>query len=539
MRAHLLFVAVGLLGLLHEAEAYLVGPAVNLEKLSEEADIIFKATAVSSAAVEDAWFKPVTGFEAWETEFRVITVIKGVKSEQTLRFRHYDNSRRPPVFMAYQPQFYHFESGRSYLVFAKQTDTAGEFRQLWTHHTGKSDQGVLLCANDVPPASPGVREILWKELLALLQSPNAEDTIYGIRQIDQMSEMPDRYEFTKDFERAEVIKAVGGLLSHADPAIVKAAITVIGSDNPYLKDESAPYWLATVGSAVVPGLGKMDLNMKNLGGERYWQELIRIADGKAPAETRALAIRSLGRVRNPALLEAVSRWLADTEPAVRASATLLLTDFPQDDTLKHLPKLAADAAPEVRMCAAYGIGYIQRVELAGTLGTLLTDPDAKVRRAASLSLLSFSPKHHEVEQVFRANLDNEEFSPLFLNALAGEQPEAYLEPLAQVVEQKTEPKNWPGGEIPAFTAWNILFRYLQTQPARAIREGTFDRHLDALEKGYSTGSAEQRDLYAFYLQRDMTDRARAYRAAAQKAVSYDLNQAFNMVDQNPAGFMRQ
>ena len=539
MRTHLLFVAVGLMGLLHEAEAYLVGPAVNLEKLSGEADIIFKATAVASAKVEDAWFKPVPGFEAWETEFKVIRVIKGAKQEQTLRFRHYDNSRRPPGFMGYQPQFYHFEPGRSYLVFAKQTDTTSEFRQLWAHHTGKSDQGVLLCANDVAPASPEVREILWNELLALLQSPNAEDTIYGIRQLDQMSDMPDRSEFTKDFERAEVIKAVGGLLGHADPAIVQAAITVIGSDNPYLKDESAPYWLATVGSAVVAGRGKMDLNLKNLGGECYWQELIRIADGKAPSATRALAIRSLGRVQNPAFLESIRRWLTDTEPAVRASATLLLADLPQGDNLMHFQQLAADAAPEVRMCAAYGIGYTQRVELVGTLGSLLKDPDGKVRRAASLSLLSFSPKHHEIEQVFLANLDNDEFSPLFLNALAGEQPETYLEPLAKVVEQKTEPKNWPGGEIPAFTAWNILFRYLQTQPAHAIRDGTFDRHLDALEKGYSTGSAEQRDLYAIYLQRDMTARARAYRAAAQKAVSYDLNQAFNMVDQNPAGFMRQ
>lgn len=539
MRTHLLLVAVGLMGLLSEAEAYVVGPAVNLEKLSEEADIIFKATALSSATVEDNWFKPVDCYEAWETKFRVVHVIKGVKQEQTLRFRHYDTSRRLTMLMSFQPQFYHFEPGRSYLVFAKQTDTTGEFRQLWPNHTGKSDQGVLLCANDFAPASPKLRDVIWNELLAMLQSPNVEDTIYGIRQIDQMSVMPGRYEFTKDFERAEVLKAVGGLLNHANPTIVHAAITEIGSYNPYLKDESAPYWLATVGSAVVPGLGKMDLNMKNLGGERYWQELIRIADGRAPSETRALAIRSLGRANKPAVLDAVSRWIQDSDPAVRASATLLLADFPETDTSVHFSKLVTDVAPEVRACAAYGIGFTQCFKLAGSLGILLLDKDDKVRRAASLSLLSFSTKHDEIAQVFRENLSNEEFSPLFLNALAADQPEAYLEPLAKVVEEKTWPKNWAGGEIPALTAWNILFLFLQAQPAQAIRDGLYDRQLEALEKGYSTGAAEPRDLYAFYLQREMEEKARAYRIAAQKAVTYDLSRAFDAVDQNPAGFTRQ
>lgn len=44
--------------------------------------------------------------------------------------------------------------------------------------------------------------------------------------------------------------------------------------------------------------------------------------------------------------------------------------------------------------------------------------------------------------------------------------------------------------------------------------------------------------YAFYLQRGMTERAKKYREAARKAVSYDLDYYFNQVDQNPSPYKR-
>ena len=60
------------------------------------------------------------------------------------------------------------------------------------------------------------------------------------------------------------------------------------------------------------------------------------------------------------------------------------------------------------------------------------------------------------------------------------------------------------------------------------------------EKGpaYSS-SSEPRDLYALYLQRGLTDRARAFRAACRKALTYDIDYYFKMVDENPAQYQRQ
>ena len=320
---------------------------------------------------------------------------------------------------------------------------------------------------------------------------------------------------------------------------LSAAIITVGSHNPYLSDERTIYWLATVGSGVVPGIGKIDPHMKNPGGETYRTELLALADSKGGSETRAMVIQALGLVRDPSLEQPIERWLGDPHPAVRAAATLLLADFPGPETCRRLAALAGDPASEVRVCAARAAGFSQQVETADTLAKLLADPDVKVRTAAAMGLLSFSPKAKAIADVFRANLDNAEFKPLFLLALAREKPADYLEALAKVVEQKTEPVNFWGGQIPAFTAWEILFRYLQGQPPEALKSGKLDRYLDAMENVGNYSSSEPRDIYAFYLQRGMTERGTKFRAAARKAASYDLDYYFKQVDENPSLYTRQ
>ncbi len=519
------------------ASAYLVGPPVSLEKLTEEADVIFKGTMVGEGPVHDAWFQPVADFDAVETQFTVISTIKGEVPAGKLRFRHYDESAKQTGRM-YSPQFYHFDGGHTYVVFAKKTATENVLRQLWPNHKGKEDQGLLRCA-DKRPAVPGtVREEIWAELQTLLRSPVPADVLYSLRQIDQMSGAPGDFGATKDFDRGEAMQAIGYLMESEDLQIARTVLQVIGSRNPYLADDSAQYWLATVGSAEIPGIGQMDPNVKNLGGELFWKQLIALGNGPGPVATRALAIRALGRVKNAALTEPLARWLGDPEPPVRAAAALLLADFPEADAAKRLGALSADAAPEVRCCAAHAIGFLQLAKLSAALGALLKDPDTRVRFAASQSLLSFSPKDAGIAKVLAENVANKEFSPLFLNALAKEQPEKYLDALAASVSGQATPTNWQGGQVPSFTSFNILFKYLQQQPVAAVQTGKFDRYLDAMEKGYVTGSSEPRDIYAFYLQRDMKERAKKYRTAAVKEAHYDLDYFFNEVDRDPARFTR-
>ena len=519
----------GLLACAGMALGYPVGPAVSLEKLTEEADIIFKGTAVSSKPVQDNWFRPCQDFVARQTQFKIVSVIKGDRLGGSLVFRHYDYDPEARAHM-FQPLYYYFEPGRTYIVFAKKGGPAGVFRQLWMNHTMKEDQGVVLCANDKPIAAKTVKEALWAELTAMLGSADVSDVIYAIRQLDEMSGSQGVFECLSDFDRKDVLAAVRGLMSNRDPKIAQAAIGLIGSHNPYMSDERTIHWLATVGSAEAPGVGRMDPKTKNVGGELYWKDLVEAADGKASDDTRAMAILALGLVREPALDKPIARWLADPSLAVRASAALLLADFPGPETCKRLTALAGDAAPEVRACAARAAGFGQQAAMAEILAKLLTDKERKVREAAAKSLLSFSPKNEAFAAIFRANLENQEFNPLFLNALAREDPAGHLDALAKAVEQKAEPRNFWGGQTPACTSRVILFKYLRAQPADEIRGGKFDRYLGVLEKA----APDSREIYAFYLQRGMTERAKKFRAEAKKTATYDIDRYFNQVDENPS-----
>jgi hypothetical protein len=509
-----------------------------LEELIAEADIIFKGLVVSSRPAQDELFTPCPGLITQETQFTVISVINGAPAGAMVRFHHYDEIPQFPGQMC-QMWRYHFQRNGAYIVFAKKTEDVHIYRQLSVNDAGLEDQGVFLCSDNKPVMANTVKEALWNELAAMLHSKDFGEVTYAIRLLDRMSGGRDRFDGSRDFDRSNVVKVVHDLMTDPDSKIAQAAITVVGSHNPYLSDERANLWLATVGAAEAPGFYKLDPKMRNIGGELYWKDLESIASAKHSAETRALAIRALGLVREPALRQAIDRWLGDTEPVVRASATVLLADYPGPDTDQQITVLAGDNEPVVRACVALAIGFSQRNGLADLLGRLLADKDAEVRRVASMSLLSFSPRNEAVARVLRANLENVEFQPLFLNALARENVEPYLADLAKVVEQKTHPVNWMGGQIPALMAWEILFKYLQAQQSETLRSGKLDRYLDALEQVGDYSSSEPRDIYAFYILSGMTDRAKKFRERATKAASYDLDYFFKLVDQNPTHYIRK
>jgi len=342
-----------------QASAYLMRPAEDLEKITQEADVIFKGTVLDEAPVHDASFRALPGFAVCDTELAVVSVVKGEQIPGRLRFRHYDQEPKSGM-QEYMPQFYHLEAGHTYLVFAKKTATVGVLQQIWPAHTCKQDQGVLRCADRRPTAGDTVKDVLWAELQTLLRSPALPDVLYGLQQMEEMSNGPrTNFNATKDFDRAEVIQAAGYLMRCEDPALAQAVLRIVGSCNPYMTNESADAWLRALGHGEGPVTGHWDPKMKNIGGELFGQELIALGDGPGLAATRALAIRALGRVGNPALAEPLSRWLQDPEVAVRAAATLLLADFPGVETSKRLSVLSKDPMPEVRRCAVCALAVLE------------------------------------------------------------------------------------------------------------------------------------------------------------------------------------
>lgn len=510
---------------------FAVGTSASSQEDSAEADIIFKGTVISSAPVRDEWFRWNVGFAARETRFKVISVLKGNLPGTTFLFRHFaspEESRHPG---GNYPRYYEFKPAKSYLIYTKMAKgEAGIYRQL-RHNF--SFGGALLCLDSRPLTNRTLKDALWSELQILLSDTDTANVMYAIRRLDEMSR-EDAGDEWRIFDRAEAVVPVHSFMTSDNPELARLAITFVGTHNPHLADERTEFWLATVGAAEIPGLGKMDPNMINTGGDLYWPELLRIASGDADSEIRSLAIRAMGLVGNPALGRELGSWLADEDPQVRAAATVLLADFPGMESTEHLTRLVVDPDSTVRACVARAIGFSQQVELLGMIDTLLSDTDREVRRVASVVLLSFSAKDPAVAQVLQANREIVEFQPLFTNALASEQPKLYLDELASIVENRIRPENWNGGAAPDHVAWQILIKYLHAQPPTLLNSGTVDRYLDAIETIDNFGSSGPRDIYALYLLHGMTDRAKRFRELASKSSPFDLDSFFDQVDRNPS-----
>lgn len=514
--------------------AYLVGSSLSMDELAEASDVIMKAKVLSSEPVADDWFDEVHGFEPYSTQMQVISVIKGDLPEGNVSFHHYGSTRANAGF-EYVPQFYDFKKGRSYIVFAKITETTGVLRQLWKSHRLKIDQGLFLAGDDQPvPRGRKLREIIWEELSRLLESPDTEDVLYAIRQFDELS--GGAYYELNDFNRGEVVDTIHAFVSSKNIEVAKAAIQTLASYNPYFRDDFAVHWLATIGGGKIRGMGKWDLNRDYVGGRKYWRELAAIVDSDEPAEVRAPALRAMGRSEEPAIEKFLIKWTKDPEPLVRQAAVVLLSDFPGEKTLQILKQRSEDESAKVRLGVARAIGFGKFKTLLQVLEKLLDDKDTQVRHGAALSLISFAPK--EVEKILKAHMEDKDFKSVFVNALAEENPEPYLDALAEIIENRLEPPNFWGGQIPSFTSWDILFKYLQKQDMSELRSGKFNYYLDALENSKFYGSDQPRDLYAFYLQRNMMDRAQKFREACKSRISFDMEYYFEQVDNNPDMYQR-
>lgn len=531
------FVLVCLLPL--TALAYLVGPALSLEKLAANADLIVKAKVLSSGAIEDAALPPVQGFTTQATSLQVISVLKGSAGGPTVAFRHYASPPRGTQrSFSYMPQYYDLSDGRCYIIFAAKTETPGVFQQLAKHHTGQEDQGVLLAADDKPITDKTMKAVYWSELTRLLHSADVADVTYAIGHLNILSGTD--WDATPEFERKDVAEAIRPLLGSPNEKIATAAIQAIGSGNPFMRDDSVIYWLRAVGKGHIPGFSPGNLKFDNPAARLLWRDLARVADSAAPVPVRALAIRALGRSEAPELPALLDRWSSNTEPAIRQAAIVLMGDKPDENARKRIASAATDPSPLVRQGAAQAIGCAQAEALIPSLARLLKDADPAVRGAAAMSLLSLPIDASR--DTLRANADSE-YRVLFINALAAannaEDAAAYISALARTIEGNLQPARFWGGRIPAADSWDILFKYVQSRPAEDYRSGQLNPALDALEKAHWWSSSEPRDLYALYLQHGLTDRAKAFRAKCKKEITYDIDYYFKMVDEAPSNYKRE
>ena len=142
------------------AQGYVVQGPPPLDKIIDQSDIIFKGRVLSSADWKGKGLEPIIGFGVQKTEFKVISVLKGASSGDSVKFLHYDGHG-----IMFEPQYYRFDLGRTYLVCAKRTEEPAVFQQLWTDPTEGPDGAVVLCADDKPALPKAYKEVLCSELI--------------------------------------------------------------------------------------------------------------------------------------------------------------------------------------------------------------------------------------------------------------------------------------------------------------------------------------------------------------------------------------
>jgi len=464
------------------AGAYPVGPALTLEELIKQADVIVKAKAVSARPIEDVWFTEYRGYVVFATEMKVVSVLKGDLKEADLAFHHYGYDPNHRDGYEFLPQLYKFEPGRSYILFAKRTESPGILRQLWKHHKTREDQGVILAADDKPsPKGRSIKDVLWAELTGLLASSTSADVRYGIRQLNQMS--GGGLWGTKDFDRENVAAAIIKLIRHKDAPVADEAIRAIGAKSPYVDDGEAAFWLCTIGKGSISGLTRRDANVVNRAAGKFWKEIVALIDGDAAAKSRALAIRALGRSGVKEIDKPLGRWTKDADAQVRQAAAILLADFPIERAAEPLTRLSNDKDPRVRLGVARAVGFGQFARLLPLLDRMLEDKDAKVRTAAALSLLSFDPKLSK--DVLLAHRKDADFKSVFINALAVGDAGAYLDDLVEIIQKRLEPRDFWGGLMPWCVSWEILFEYVGRHTGEQLQSGKLDKYLDALERAHT------------------------------------------------------
>ena len=469
--------------------AYPVGPSLKLEQLIAQSPVIFKATVISSATLKDEWFTECRGFDAYATEMKLVSTIKGKVPGRKMVFQHYGPAKNFKGGLMFMPQKYDLQVGRTYIVFARETEKKGVYRQLWKYHKDKSDQGVILAADNLPVAKDKtVKEIIWAELNKLLASPDSKDVVYAIRQLDEMSNQYEPWGSLDDFDRNQVVAQIEKFIFSREKAVARQALMAVGAASPYIHYHNELHWLATVGGGTFRGISKRDATVDNESARKYWKDLVAVADGKGSAEIRALAVGSLGRSSEPGIYGAILRWLNDPEPLVRKTAVILLSEFPRKETAALIAEHSGDEAAEVRVGAANAVGFGQFGELLPLLDRMLKDEDIHVRTAAALSIVSFSPA--KAEKVLKANIDDPDFKSVFVNALAEKNPEPYLDYLAEIIEKRLEPRYFWGGTIPWWASREILSDYLAGPRAASLDSARREKYLAVIEKSKARASGK-------------------------------------------------
>lgn len=541
-----------------------VQPHGRLEELEREADLIFKGEVVSSTA------KTNDSFPSWghphATKFRLISVLKGSPGTNEPIFWH--NTTGPMGWSGgREPSHHQFKTGRGYLVFAVNlgkptylysppadaTSRAGEFRQTCF-------DGVLRCLDDRPLDDVSIKEAHWLELNRLLMDAASTNSLYAIRQLNEMSKSClASWGHSGDFKREAVLAAVMPLVTNRDDKVAVAAIGCFqlgGNTSTWISDQGG--WIP-----ILRGCSEVQPECVSQVFP-YAPALVRVANESASTSRRVAAVAAFACTRFPIVSNALPRWLRDKADEVRAQAVLLLPDYPGEFSEHWLREMASDASPTVRAVTADAIGNGVMTNLLPTLVQLFSDPVGRdhplppltpdelggggranisgdVHIGAGYALLKFDA--NQVSEILKTNLNDTGFRLQFLCKLAEAGAGPWIDDMTEIMEtrraknlKKAQDLGWSPDSFMYLsgtygTCWRIIYEHLKGLPYSAFADRKSDRYLKVLEQAGNTGSGEPLLIYELYKMKGLNRRAARFRTETEKTFGWvGISEFFDKVE---------
>jgi len=543
----------------------------GLDKLANEADLVFKGRAVSTRAVTNTafpeWGKP------YATEFGVTSVLKGSILTNTITFLHITG--QPMTWGGGTiPSYYIFGVGQSYIIFAVKADkpdylyspssnsvaNSHEFRQPM------KGEYAFRTLDDCTLGNPSVKEALWLELNRLLNSGIATNSLYAIQHLNRMSKSCFfSGEHDNDFERESVLKTVLPFTTNGDDRVAISAIgcfQIGGNTKTFVTDQGVSMLILPYSSEAQPEcVAEVS---------PYAATLVDVANKTAFVSRSVAAIAAFARTGFSIVSNSLPLWLGDANERVRAQAVLLLPDFPGEFSENLLRERATDPSPKVRSVVADAIGNGKLDHLLPTLVMLLSKPVGPtnpippltteelqeggwfydenvgdVHTSAGYALLKFDVD--QVGDILKTNLHDVGFRPNFLCKLAENNPGPWLTNLVESLEARkdrirkvaetngVEPKaEYIQAKLTLsgtyYRSWHIIYDYLHELPSGEFAGGNLDRCLEILENAGTANSDQPVKIYELYRMKGLNKRASNFRSETEKHPGYSFKEFFDRLD---------
>lgn len=122
------------------------------------------------------------------------------------------------------------------------------------------------------------------------------------------------------------------------------------------------------------------------GGDEVVPHLIRAAEEDPEPDVRFMAIRSLGRRRDPLAVVPLTRMLTAGDKWIRMEAVKALGEIGDPSATRAVSELCSDTAVSVRRAVAEALGKLGDEGCSVALEVLCADGEPEVRTAARQSL---------------------------------------------------------------------------------------------------------------------------------------------------------